>query len=204
MDFSFDSSSMLRRPPQVPTTRKLAIHFSSSNQYQPFSYLPELLLQLILSYLSPVELGSISAVDRQMNRETSIVAEFCARKILREVFSTDYSTVLQRLLTSQPSISYKKFLNDLRKRRVLVLNGTSKHSTMFDINTNKWTPCSVAMAQHRAAFSSVWFRGELVVISGNVPGLPHSDLSDIRTSVIPSPLIVFFSYLLLQTSQREP
>jgi len=162
---------MMQRPPQVPSSRKVSVRFAPLVQYQPFSYLPELLLQLILTYLTPSDLGLVSAVDKQMNREASTVAEFCALKIMREVFASDYQLVLQRLLSSQPNISYKKFLNDLRKRRVLVLNGTSKHSSMFDINSNKWTPCSTAMMQHRAAFSSVWFRGELVVISGNVPGL---------------------------------
>ena len=192
MDLTSNESPMMHRPPQVPS-RKVSVRFAPIVQFQPFSFLPELLLQLILSYLTPSELGRVSVVDRQMNREAATVAEFCALKILREVFASDYPLVLQRLLSSQPNISYKKFLNDLRKRRVLVLNGTSKHSSMFDINSNKWAPCSIAMTQHRAAFSSVWFRGELVVISGNVPGTLSSSTLYIQSFPYSDHLLLFQS-----------
>lgn len=162
---------MMNRPPQVPN-RKLsgrAARFTVS-YYAALSILPEPLLQHILSYLQPAELGRISTVDKQMNTESSTVAELCVKKILREVFLTDATTVLRRLTLSNESFSFKKFLSDIRKKRILVLNGTSKHSSMFDIKKNSWESKSTAMTQHRAAFSSVWYRGELVVISGNVPG----------------------------------
>lgn len=161
---------MSEKPPLFSNRVKPFVRFSITLKSAPLSIIPEPILQLVLSYLQPAELGRVSSVDKQMNFQSNIVAELCVKKILRELFVADAPAVLKRLSISQPGLSYKKFLNDLRKKRILVLNGTSKHSSILDIKANKWSECSTAMTQHRAAFSSVWYRGELVVISGNVPG----------------------------------
>lgn len=142
--------------------------------YARLSILPEPLLQQILSFLQPQELGRISLVSKDMNNESTVVAEFCVKKILREVFFADASIVLKRLtetVSEGTKFSFKKFLMDIRRKRILVLNGTSKHSSILDLKKNSWEDKSIEMSQHRAAFSSVWYRGELVVISGNVPDI---------------------------------
>lgn len=58
---------------------------------------------------------------------------------------------------------------EIRRKRILVLNGATKRAAMLDIKKNSWEDKSVEMTEHRAAFSSVWYRGELIVISGNIP-----------------------------------
>ena len=162
------------RPPvpwmPIPSTRRIPPIPYVRSFYARLPIIPQPLLQQILSYLQPSELGRFSTVSREMNQESDIVAEMCVKKILREMFMSDAETVLKRLTQSQERFSFKKFLLDVRKKRILVLNGHTAHSAMLDLKKNTWESKSVEMTHHRAAFSSVWFRGELVVLSGNVPG----------------------------------
>ena len=132
-----------------------------------FGIFPVTVIHDILSYLQPKELASIARVNKFTNSETKIVAYLCIRKIFRGIYMSD--AVLNTLDARLSSTSFTKFLHDLRKKQILVLNGSTKESSILDIKENKWKACSTDMLQHRAAFSAVWFRGELVIVSGNLP-----------------------------------